>query len=117
MEDEACDNFSQEQDDDREVAYADQGLSIVVQMNLKVSCIVDDDNWIRNNVFHTKCTSHGRVCMMIIHSGSFENVVSREMIQKLKLETISHPNPYQLCWLQKGNEIKVSKRCLVFFNW
>ena len=54
--------------------------------------------------------------MGIINSGSFENVVSLEMVQKLKLETIQNRNPYQLCWLQNGNEIKVSKRCLVFFQ-
>ena len=58
----------------------------------------------------------GRVCMVIIDSGSFENVVSLEMVQKLKLETVPHPNPYQLCWLPKGNEIKVNKRCLVSFS-
>ena len=86
-------------EDDGEVAYGDQGLSIVVQRNLKVSCVVDDDNWIRKNVFHTKCISHGRVCMVIIDIGSFQNVVSLEMVQKLKLETVPHPNPYQFCWL------------------
>ena len=52
---------------------------------------------------------------MIIDSESFENVVSLEMVQKLKLETVPHPNPYHLYWLQKGNEIKVNKRCLVSF--
>lgn len=93
-EEEACDEYGQELEDDGEVAYGDQGLSIVVQRNLKVSCVVDEENWVRKNVFHTKCTSHGRVCMVIIDSGSFENVVSLEMVQKLKLETIPHPNPY-----------------------
>ena len=49
---------------------------------------------------------------MTIDSGSFENL---EMIQKLGLEIILHPNPYQLCLLLEGIEIKFSKRCLVFF--
>ena len=53
---------------------------------------------------------------MIIDSGSFENVVSIEMVQKLGLKTIPHPNPYKLCWLQKGNEIKVKTRWLVSFS-
>ena len=53
---------------------------------------------------------------MIIDSGSFENVVSTKMVQKLGLKTIPHPNPYKLCWLQKGNEIKVKTRCLVSFS-
>ena len=54
--------------------------------------------------------------MVIIDNGSFKNAVSLAMVQKLKLEIIPHPNPYQLCWLQKGNEIKVSKSCLVSFS-
>ena len=41
----------------------------------------------------------GRVCMVIIDSGSFENVVSLDMVQKLKLETVPYHNPYQLRWL------------------
>ena len=40
-----------QQDDDGEVAYGDQGLSIVVQRNLKVSYVVDEENWVRKNVF------------------------------------------------------------------
>ena len=43
-EEEACDEYGQELEDDGEVAYGDQGFSIVVQRNLKVSCIVDDAN-------------------------------------------------------------------------
>ena len=88
----------------------------MVQRNLKVYYVVNEEKWVRKNVFHTKFTSHGRVYMVIINSGSFENVVSLEMEQKLKLQTIPHLNPCQLCWLQKGNEIKVSKRCLVSFS-
>ena len=41
--------------DDGEFAYANQEMSIMVQRNLKVSCMVEEDNWIRTNVFHNKC--------------------------------------------------------------
>ena len=74
------------------------------------------DVTIRNNAFHTRCTFHGKVCKVIIDSVSFENLVSTKMVQKLGLEIISHPNPYQLCWLQGEIEIKISKRCLVSFS-
>ena len=94
IKEEACDEYGRELEDDGEVTYGDQGLSIAVQRNLKVSCVVDEENWVRKNVFHTNCTSHGRVCMVIIDNGSFENVVSLEMVQKLKLGTVPHPNPY-----------------------
>ena len=53
---------------------------------------------------------------MIIDNGSFENMVSLEMVQKLNLETIVHLSLYKLCGLQQGAEIKVSTRCLISFS-
>ena len=38
------------------------------------------------------------------------------MVEKLKLETKNHPQPYKLQWLCKGNEVKVNKRCLIQFS-
>ena len=75
------------------------GYPLWYKRTLKFFCVIDDDNWIKKNVFHTKCISHGRVWMVIINSGSFENVVSLDMVQKLKLETVPYHNLYQLRWL------------------
>ncbi|XP_042959520.1 uncharacterized protein LOC122294651 [Carya illinoinensis] len=41
---------------------------------------------------------------MTIDSGSCENVVSEEVVQKLQLKTDHHPKPYKLSWLNKGSE-------------
>jgi hypothetical protein len=71
---------------------------------------------LRNNIFHTRCTSHGKVYNVIIDGGSCENVVAVTMVEKLKLKTEDHPEPYKLQWLRKGNEVKVNKRCLVEFS-
>ena len=57
----------------------------------------------------------GKVCRLVIDSGSCENVVSEEAVQKLGLAIEKHPNPYKLSWLKRGNEVTVSKRCLVSF--
>jgi hypothetical protein len=38
------------------------------------------------------------------------------MVEKLKLSTKEHPHPYKLQWLNKGNEVGVSKRCLISFS-
>ena len=70
----------------------------------------------RSNVFHTRCTSKDRVCLVIIDSGSFENCVSFEMVQKLGLKMDPHPKPYKLSCLQEGSDIKVKHRCLVSFT-
>ncbi|GJV63611.1 reverse transcriptase domain-containing protein [Tanacetum coccineum] len=101
-----------------ELLHLDQGESLVIQRVLSVatSKSIDDNSWRRNNIFRTKCTSKGKVCNMIIDGGSCENVVSTYMVEKLKLKTVDHPEPYQLTWLKKWNIVKVSKRRLVHFS-
>ncbi|PKI58170.1 hypothetical protein CRG98_021428, partial [Punica granatum] len=42
-----------------EVTYGDQGKALVVLRILK-SAHVEDDKWLRHNIFHTRCTSHGK---------------------------------------------------------
>jgi hypothetical protein len=38
------------------------------------------------------------------------------MVEKLELETIEHPSPYRVSWLQKGHQVNVAKQCLVEFK-
>ena len=49
-------------------------------------------------------------------SGSIDNLVSIEMVEKLELETVAHPIPYKVSWLQKGHQVTVTKHCLVEFK-
>jgi hypothetical protein len=76
----------------------------------------EDENDQCHNLFHSWCTIGGKVCQLVIDSGSCENIVADEMVDKLALETEKHPNLYRLEWLKKGNEVIVSKRCLVSFS-
>ncbi|GKB51965.1 putative CCCH-type zinc finger family protein [Tanacetum coccineum] len=80
-----------------ELVYPDRGEALVIQrvLNVAVSKSVDDNSWLRNNIFRTKCTSKGKVCDMIIDGGSCENVVSTYMLKKLGMKTEDHPEPYQ----------------------
>jgi hypothetical protein len=66
--------------------------------------------------FQTICTTEGKGAKLVIDLRSHENIVSEEAVCKLRLETKRHPTPYRLEWLTKGNEIMVSKRCLVSFS-
>ncbi|GKB80584.1 putative reverse transcriptase domain-containing protein [Tanacetum coccineum] len=101
-----------------ELVYLDRGEALVIQrvLNVAVSKSVDDNSWLRNNIFRTKCTSKGKICDMIINRGSCENIVSTYMVKKLGMKTEDHLEPYQLTWLKKGNTVKISKRCLVQFS-
>jgi hypothetical protein len=53
---------------------------------------------------------------VIIDSGSTDNLVSTYMVDKLEKETIAHPNPYKVSWLQKGHQVMVTKQCLIGFK-
>jgi hypothetical protein len=48
----------------------------------------------------------------VIDSGSTDNLVSTEMVEKLELNTIVHPKPYKVSWLKKGHQVTITKQCL-----
>jgi hypothetical protein len=70
----------------------------------------------RNNLLRTTCKTKDKVCKVIIYSGSTDNLVSTEMVEKLKLEMTAHPTPYKFSWLQKGHQVTVTQQCLVNFK-
>jgi hypothetical protein len=63
----------------------------------------------RNSLFWTACKTKDRVCKVIMDSGSTDNIVSTDTVEKLELETIEHPSPYRVSWLQKGHQVNVTK--------
>lgn len=101
--------------EEEDVTYGYMGEVLVIRRALN-SSPVKDEVWLCNNIFHTRCTSQGKVCDVIIDSGSCENVVSNTMVQKLPLKTEKHAQPYKLSWLQKGKCVQVDRRCLVNFS-
>jgi hypothetical protein len=66
----------------------------------------------RNNLFRTAFKTKDRVCKVIVESGSTDNLVSIEMVEKMELETVTHLGPYKVSWLQKGHQVTVTKQCL-----
>jgi hypothetical protein len=53
---------------------------------------------------------------VIIDSGSTDNLVSIEMVEKLELETTGHLTSYKVSWLQKVHQVRITKQCLVEFK-
>jgi hypothetical protein len=70
----------------------------------------------RKNLSRTSCKTKDKVCKVIIDSGSTDNLISTEMVEKLELETTAHPKPYKFSWLQKGHQVMVTKQCLLEFK-
>jgi hypothetical protein len=67
----------------------------------------------RNSLFQATCKTKDRVCKVIVDNNSTNNLVSTKMVEKLELETVVHPSPYRVLWLQKGHQVNVTKQCLV----
>ena len=53
---------------------------------------------------------------MIIDGGSTYNLVSEEMVSKLKLKRKKHPHPYHIVWLEDDHKVLVSEHFLVKFK-
>ncbi|GJS77105.1 reverse transcriptase domain-containing protein [Tanacetum coccineum] len=86
-----------------ELVYPDREEVLVIQrvLNVAVSKPVDDNSWLRNNIFRTKCTFEGKIYDMIIDGGSCENILSTYMVEKLGMKTKDHHEPYQFTWLKR----------------
>nr|GEY06676.1 hypothetical protein [Tanacetum cinerariifolium] len=116
--DEADPLYDTEDEVETEVVYPDRGEILVTRRLLNIA-VLDQDNdttWFQTNIFRTQCTTKGKICTVIIDGGSYENMVSTTMVEKLGLPIHNHPDPYQLTWLKKGNLVKVTHRCLVPFS-
>ena len=50
----------------------------------------------RRSMFKTICKVEGKCCKLIIESGSIDNLVSTQMVDKLKLRKTVHPKPYKV---------------------
>jgi hypothetical protein len=53
---------------------------------------------------------------VIIDRGSIANLVSTNMVEKMKWEIVLHLNPYKVSWLHKGHQVMVSGKCKVEFK-
>jgi hypothetical protein len=63
----------------------------------------------RKTLFRTVCKRKGKCCKVIIDSGSTDNLVSTEMVEKLALKKTTHHVPYKVSWLQKGHQLIVNE--------
>ena len=50
-----------------------------------------------------------------MYGGSTDNLVVKEIVQKIGLERVRYPYPYRIGWLQGKHALEVRKKCLVDF--
>ena len=79
-----------------EAAVVLDGLEGDLLLRLMESKLQALDQTQRENIFHTRCVIHGKICSLLVDGGSFTNVHSSRLLTKLNLETKPHPRPYKL---------------------
>jgi hypothetical protein len=94
---------------------ADRYESLVAQRVLSTQVAQPENNQ-RHTLFHTKGVVQERSISIIIDSGSYNNLVSTTLVEKLSLPTHKHPNPYHIQWLNDGGKIKVTCSVRVPFS-
>jgi len=65
----------------------------------------------RKRIFEGKCFVTNKVCKLVINSCSCENLVSKSLVEHLKLKTRPHPTPYNIGWIKKGPSMKITQQC------
>ncbi|XP_026399622.1 uncharacterized protein LOC113295507 [Papaver somniferum] len=108
------DEEAAEPQDEVEVLTADSGPALMLRRVCLSPCGTDI-NPQRHNLFHSKCTIGGKVCKFIIDSGSSENVIAEEVVNKIQLSTELHPNPYKLAWLDRKTDVLITRRAFISF--
>ena len=88
---------------------------LVIRHSLSIQTMEETDVQ-RTNIFHSRCMVKGKLCSVIIDSGSCANVISSFLVDALNIPCQRHPKPYHLQWLNEGSEVKVTRRSLITFN-
>jgi hypothetical protein len=92
-----------------EVEYVEGRRSLMMRKFLLKPEKEQENSAQRNNLFRIACKTKDRVCKVIVDSGSIDNIISIEMVEMMELETVVHPSPYRVSWLQKGHQVNVTK--------
>jgi len=83
----------QEEDSEEIVEEADKAEMLVVRRALSGLKTKEEQ---RENIFHSRCTAQGKACSLIIEGGSYANIISLSMVEKLNLHASAHPHSYNI---------------------
>nr|GMD29224.1 transposon Ty3-I Gag-Pol polyprotein [Ipomoea batatas] len=115
-------NMVEEQDEFDEEGDINEGeVEVAEEVGEHLNCVVQrllystekNNPAQRNNIFRAHCSVLGKVCKLIIDNGSCDNIVSKELVQRLGLPTEPHPKPYKLGWIKEVTSVMVMEVCHV----
>jgi len=118
----SCGEFVEKEEEEKEVYLndyvekveegPDEGELLVIRRALSGLASQDGLDQ-RETILHTRCTVEGKACSLIIDGGSYANVASQSMVDKLKLVVTPHRRPYTIQWLNQSKGLQITQRCLL----
>ena len=60
-------------------------------------------------LFHSQMWVKGTPLHFIVDNDGQKNLISAEVVKRLKLMTMPHPQPYNIRWLSQGRDLRVSQ--------
>ncbi|KAA8518207.1 hypothetical protein F0562_015681 [Nyssa sinensis] len=96
------------------VEEADKSLSLMAmpkETSSSSPATIDE----KEELFNVRIQIKQEVIGAIVDIGSQKNLISTSLVQKLGLDTIPHPKPYPLGWIQKDMELKIDRQCTFRF--
>ena len=100
-------------DDDYEECEQEEYTCVVRKLMLSSKC---GDKTQCHKLFCTRCTVQRSYYDLIFDSGSQENIISKGVVERLWLETKTHPSSYAIGWIKEVGGIWVHERCIVSFS-
>jgi hypothetical protein len=70
----------------------------------------------RSNSFHIRVIMRHTNIDTLIDSGFQYNLISEELVKKLRLKTQMHHKPYTLKWIRNKHQMHITKQCTLTFS-
>jgi len=112
-------NIADYEEEEVQIETEPEDSDFVKENGDPVACVVQKilcsqkipDTTQRHQILYSKCSVKDKRCNLIIDNRSCENIVSRALVDHLKLKTKPHHHPYDIGWIKKGPCIKATNLC------
>jgi hypothetical protein len=70
----------------------------------------------KSKLFHIRVIMRHTKVNTLIYSGSQSNIILKELVKQLGLNTQIHHKPYTLKWISNNHQLHITKQCTLKFS-
>ena len=94
-------DFDSETEPNKGKRIIDAKLNAIVT-TAQIQLVEPEDSEEGEHLFHSQMWVKGTPLHFIVDNGSPKNLILAEVVKRLKLTTMPHPQPYNIGWLSQG---------------